>query len=235
MSKRLAFVYLILLCLAFYSIAGCFKKQDILSGQEILSTKKVRAGCTECHEKLTEVLPEEHIAIAQGNLIKCIECHSGKGSSGDVTFDRIIHLAHYSIEDSPESCWSCHEIDNKGLFTLIGVENKKGPDIDREIVEKMGSYFLSWATSDFLDNKHAKKNLNCMPCHESSFPDWAPTMDECFTCHVSYEHVSMLTKDVEPNPHLSHYVDLRCTVCHKSHEASKLYCDKCHKYNLKVP
>ena len=235
MSNRYIFLYSILLCLLFYSIAGCIKKQGILPGQETLPKKKTQTGCAECHERLTEVLPEKHISVAQENLPSCIECHSGKDSSGDVTFDRIIHLAHYSIEDSPESCWSCHEIDRKGLFRLTGVENKKGVDIEKEIVEKMNPYFLSWATSDYLDNKHAEKNINCRPCHDSSFPDWAPTMDECLTCHVSYEHISELTKDVEPNPHLSHYIDLRCTVCHKSHEASKLYCDKCHKFDLKVP
>ncbi|MCD8476126.1 MAG: cytochrome c3 family protein [Shewanella fodinae] len=29
--------------------------------------------------------------------------------------------------------------------------------------------------------------------------------------------------------------DIHCTSCHKGHEQSKVYCNECHSFDLKIP
>ena len=70
--------------------------------------------------------------------------------------------------------------------------------------------------------KHMQKGVTCEQCHNSSAPTAA-------------------AKKVALNPHDSHAGQLRCTLCHKEHEQSVLYCRQCHKnaedkrFDMNVP
>ena len=52
----------------------------------------------------------------------------------------------------------------------------------------------------------------------------------CMKCH-NYQDLAAASaaKKVALNPHDSHAGQLRCTLCHKEHEQSVLYCRQCHK------
>ena len=121
------------------------------------------------------------------------------------------------------------------MLGLTGVKAGAGLKAEKVLVEKMDAYFRSWATSEYLDHRHADRDTSCRSCHEAEFPDSRAPVDQCLSCHISYEHVAELTRETEPNPHLSHYEGLRCTLCHKAHQSSELYCNQCHEFDLTVP
>ena len=60
--------------------------------------------------------------------------------------------------------------------------------------------------------KHQAKGVSCEQCH--NYPDLAKASAE---------------KKVALNPHDSHAGQLRCTLCHKEHQQSVVYCRQCHK------
>jgi hypothetical protein len=92
----------------------------------------------------------------------------------------------------------------------------------------------SWATSEFLDSLHAKASVFCDNCHGPVLPVFDATVnnDQCLGCHGPMEH---LVKRTEPadfkdrNPHMSHLGEIACTVCHKAHSESAVYCLGCHQ------
>jgi fumarate reductase flavoprotein subunit len=193
------------------------------------------SACIGCHDPLESVLPETHLALENANLRKCLSCHSGSKAGKSRPLDVILHFAHYSSEAIVENCWSCHRTDEKAGFGLIGLDENDGTQVEKALVEEMAPYYLSWASSDYLDRRHAERGTNCRSCHEADFPDTRASMDQCLSCHISYEHVAELSSGSEPNPHNSHYEDLRCTLCHKAHTASELYCNTCHQFEIEVP
>ena len=60
----------------------------------------------------------------------------------------------------------------------------------------------------------------------------------CLACHGPMESLALKTepKDFKDrNPHKSHLGDIACTVCHKGHGESKVYCLSCHpKFQMKI-
>jgi len=91
-----------------------------------------------------------------------------------------------------------------------------------------------------MDNLHAKGSIGCAGCHGKKLPKADDTVENerCLKCHGPLEE---LTKKTEPkdfadrNPHKSHLGDIACTVCHKAHAASKVYCLDCHqKFDMKI-
>jgi hypothetical protein len=88
-----------------------------------------------------------------------------------------------------------------------------------------------------LDDRHAQHDIPCDLCHGKPAGEDAGSTGQCLKCHVSYERVAALTKSkgVSPNPHDSHYGEIRCTLCHRVHKDSELYCNGCHSFDLKVP
>lgn len=213
---------------------GCHQALKVPENTES-AQKRVVGACISCHDPLESVLPETHLPVENDNLQKCLSCHSGLTAGKSRPFDEIIHFAHYSSEAPVENCWSCHRTDETAVFGLIGLDDDDGTEVEKVLVEKMEPYYLSWASSDYLDRKHADRGTNCRSCHETDFPESRASMDQCLSCHISYEQVANLTSDAEPNPHSSHYEDLRCTLCHKAHQASELYCNTCHQFEIEVP
>jgi hypothetical protein len=86
-----------------------------------------------------------------------------------------------------------------------------------------------------LSHFHLWNGTSCRGCHGDGDPRNALTTAQCFSCHKSYQEVAKLTKDLAINPHESHFGNIDCGQCHKAHQKSKLYCNKCHDCDFKVP
>jgi fumarate reductase flavoprotein subunit len=92
-------------------------------------------------------------------------------------------------------------------------------------------------------NKHKDDDTTCRTCHEKGKPYARPGDETCMNCHESYAKLAESTASLEDikagieNPHKSHMGEARCTLCHKNHAASVLYCNECHspKFDMKVP
>ncbi len=112
-------------------------------------------------------------------------------------------------------------------FRVINTENWKR----KETAEAAQS------GSKRLDDRHTQHHITCDLCHENPTGEDAGSTEQCLKCHTSYQRVAALTKSkgVSPNPHDSHYGDIRCTLCHRVHKDSELYCNGCHSFDLKVP
>jgi hypothetical protein len=235
MGSRNISLFSIMLFCSFLLAVGCHKDLKLTESTEPPAQEKAIGGCISCHDTLKAVLPEVHSPVRNEDLRNCLSCHSGSTARESRAFDAVIHLAHYSSEGIVENCRSCHRTDDNAVFGLIGLDNKEGSKVEEVLPESMAPYFLSWGSSDYLDHKHADNGTDCRSCHEADFPDTRGSMDQCLSCHISYEHLAELSSGLEANPHNSHYEDLRCTVCHKAHQASELYCNKCHEFELEVP
>lgn len=89
---------------------------------------------------------------------------------------------------------------------------------------------------DHLADRHLQRGVTCPQCHGEAAPSKAPSMDHCLNCHGgSYEALARTTADKTPNPHYTHVGDKECDVCHKGHEASVLFCNRCHQFKMQVP
>lgn len=85
-----------------------------------------------------------------------------------------------------------------------------------------------------LQLKHQALGTNCAACHKGG-PGIAPKTEDCFGCHGSYQALAEKSQAVKPNPHLSHMGELRCSVCHREHQPSKVFCNDCHTFeSLKI-
>jgi hypothetical protein len=178
-------------------------------------------SCSSCHV-LVDVLPEEHSREGVETIESCVDCHSTE--SPPVAWGRIVHWKHYALEVFPGDCWSCHGSDEGLRF-----------GVSRDKVERMESYFKSWAGSAYLDRAHGEQGMGCPDCHSGYFPDGPASMSACVECHGSYSDLAESTADADPNPHASHLGEIDCGLCHKAHEESDLVCNQCHNYNLVVP
>ena len=87
------------------------------------------------------------------------------------------------------------------------------------------------AASQELRGKHHAANLACAACHKGNTTG-SPKAAVCSECHGDYTAVAKLTSTSKPNPHASHEGDLRCTLCHRVHQTSTLYCNQCHQFDL---
>jgi hypothetical protein len=189
-------------------------------------------GCPSCHV-LADVLPEGHSREGVETIESCVNYHSTQ--SPPVAWGRIVHWKHYTLEVFPGDCWSCHGSDEASLFGLLGTNRGSDAEVSRDKVERMESYFKSWAGSAYLDCSHGEHGTDCSDCHSGYFPEGPASMTACMECHGSYSGLSVTTGDADPNPHASHLGEIDCGLCHKSHEDSVLVCNQCHNYNLVVP
>jgi hypothetical protein len=190
-------------------------------------------SCFHCHDDLSETLPEAHAAVATNQARSCLKCHTEEGSASPMGW--MAHAGHYSKDEFEGDCFSCHLQGNVRVIDQDpGQEPDKGP-LTKEQALRLTPFFRSWAASEYLDFRHNRHKVTCQPCHGTYSPEKRASKAQCLTCHESYEHVAALTANLEPNPHESHYGKIRCTLCHKAHEASELYCNKCHDFELQMP
>jgi hypothetical protein len=96
------------------------------------------------------------------------------------------------------------------------------------------------ASSNYLDNLHAKANIVCAGCHGKDLPKAGDTVESarCLECHGPMDQLAKKTKPKDlkdHNPHESHLENAACTICHKGHTESKVYCLECHKeFDMKI-
>lgn len=88
--------------------------------------------------------------------------------------------------------------------------------------------------------KHMNKGVNCEMCHASATPAGPAKAKSCNKCHNYADLAKKTAKPGKLNPHDSHAGELRCTLCHKEHSDSVVYCKQCHKanderFNFKTP
>ncbi len=93
----------------------------------------------------------------------------------------------------------------------------------------------NWRGSQHLDDIHLSKGLSCQNCHTIWPPKGAPANSDCIDCHAASFPASVSgPRPRGSTPHRSHRGELNCFQCHHSHEASVLYCNKCHP-EMKYP
>jgi fumarate reductase flavoprotein subunit len=81
-----------------------------------------------------------------------------------------------------------------------------------------------------MDFKHQAKGIKCEQCHGVASPAAPAKAKSCVKCH-NYPALAEKTKALNPNPHDSHAGEVRCTLCHREHAPSVVYCKECHKNN----
>ncbi len=83
-----------------------------------------------------------------------------------------------------------------------------------------------------LEKKHLDSKLTCAACHDESPPAKAVPKTKCESCHGDVAKVAEKTKDIHPNPHISHLGPMDCGDCHHVHKASVIKCNECHVYDF---
>ena len=101
--------------------------------------------------------------------------------------------------------------------------------------EESTTIIVTDAISEHLDQRHANRKVTCEECHGLPSPAQKGSAERCIGCHRSYENATALPKTSSKDPHNSHLGKISCTVCHKVHTNSVLYCNNCHTFDLKVP
>ncbi|HVO67234.1 MAG TPA: cytochrome c3 family protein [Syntrophales bacterium] len=202
--------------------------------------KAAKASCADCHTDFASVLPKNHPEVKEKEITACITCHepdvSGKAVKNP--FSAKIHVAHLSSKANLD-CIVCHTWVPGKSFGVIGGKDSLGAPTQDNLA-LMKKVFTSWASSGYMDNLHAKADIVCAGCHGKDLPKADDTVENvrCLECHGPMEQLAQKTepKDFKDrNPHKSHLGDIACTVCHKGHAESKVYCLECHqKFNMKI-
>jgi nitrate/TMAO reductase-like tetraheme cytochrome c subunit len=199
-----------------------------------------KASCASCHSDFSSVLPKGHPPVQDKDITACTSCHEPDmtGKPQKSTYSARMHLAHLPPKGGLD-CTACHSWIPRKSFGLIGVKGSWGAP-SKDEMELMKKVFASWASSQYSDNRHAKAGIVCAGCHGKDLPKADDTVENsrCLTCHGPMDQ---LAKKIEPkdfkdrNPHKSHLGDIACTVCHKSHGESKVYCLGCHQnFKMKI-
>lgn len=220
----------------------------LIAGQHAASAAKAKpaapakqASCKSCHADFASVLPKTHPEVKGTTLSACTSCHkpdfSGKAKKNP--YATRMHMAHIG-EKSNLDCTACHTWVPGKSFGLIGVKGSWGKPTkdDMKLIKEL---FASAAKSGFMDNLHAKSGVDCLGCHGKGMPKPDDTVENqrCLECHGPMEELAQRSapKDFpDRNPHKSHLGEIACTVCHKGHQASTVYCLDCHRnFKMTIP
>jgi hypothetical protein len=191
-------------------------------------------SCKSCHTDLSAVLPKGHPAVSGENITACAPCHAPdySGKAQPNAYASGLHRAHEKPGKQVD-CTVCHGWIPGKSFTILGQKESLGAPSQEDMV-LLKKIFASWTESPYLDAVHAKKDIDCMGCHGKSLPKEGDTVenDRCLACHGPLDRLQAKTapKDFpDRNPHKSHLGEIACTVCHRAHSESKVYCLECHK------
>jgi len=89
-------------------------------------------------------------------------------------------------------------------------------------------------TTPTTTQKHGARGVTCATCHETATPTEPPATEKCASCHNVYGQKSTHAAGT-PDPHHSHVGELACGKCHREHQPSVMFCNKCHVFRMKVP
>jgi hypothetical protein len=213
----------------------------VLAGDRMAeAAKATTVSCKTCHADFASVLPKGHPPAQGTDLAACTSCHvpDREGTAKKNAFSSRIHKAHVAPNGSLD-CTVCHTWTPGKSFGLIGQKGSRGAPT-KEDMALMKQIFTSWASSSYTDNLHAKVGIACTQCHGKKLPKADDTVENnsCLACHGPTDKLAQKTesKDFKDrNPHKSHLGDIACTVCHKGHAESKVYCLGCHQnFKMKI-
>jgi len=204
------------------------------------AAKPAKASCQSCHADFAKVVPKEHPPVKGNDLSACTSCHAPDlaGTAQKNTFSARMHRAHVPPKGSLD-CTACHTWTPGKNFGLIGHKGSRGAP-SKDDMALMKEIFSSWAGSNYTDNLHARAGITCTQCHGKDIPKADDTVENgrCLACHGPLDKLAQKTepKDFKDrNPHKSHLGDIACTVCHKGHAESKVYCLSCHpNFKMKI-
>lgn len=195
--------------------------------------------CVGCHADFAAVLPKSHPAVPGKTLAACLSCH--KPAQGDKAepnrFAAALHRAHAGGSASVD-CTTCHVARGKGPIAVAS--GKVALPVTADALKSLRPVMVSWASAPFLDSFHGKGGVDCAGCHGPGVPAAGAEIgnERCLACHGPMERLVEKTKPAQfadRNPHHSHLGEIACTVCHKAHEASVVYCLDCHrKFEMKI-
>jgi hypothetical protein len=205
--------------------------------------RPTRAGeknCASCHVDFASVFPENHTPVKGKNIAPCLTCHKpGRSSKPEKNvFSSILHRAHQANRVNLD-CEACHTWTPGKRFGLANSSINLGKP-SRADMAAVRPIFRSWASSPFIDATHAKANVMCAACHGKDFPEEGDSVEKerCLSCHGSYRDLAAKTNPSDfpdRNPHRSHLGEVECSVCHKAHSASIVYCVTCHPgFKMKI-
>lgn len=225
MSKRLSVLTVLgaVLCLL-YSAGGAAAAKPAVKGK----------SCAACHANFADVLPKGHAAVKGAGIGACLKCHKPDVSRKEPvnTFSASLHRAHAG-EDARMDCMTCHTFTAGKRFGLIGQTSSFGAPTKADFQE-MKKALASWKASGYTDSLHGKANIVCSGCHGKTIPAEGAEVEnrQCLTCHGPMDRLAAASapKDFpDRNPHKSHLGEINCTVCHKGHAESSIYCLNCHR------
>jgi hypothetical protein len=174
--------------------------------------------CAPCHDPLSKTLPASHKAYPEKT---CAVCHKEGGKGAPL--GRLAHMAHLTkTPDTMKDCLACHTPAKGEEQAFAG--------------GALAPIFNSWMKSPYLDSAHKEKGVYCTGCHATYTDPFEArdTQQQCIKCHGDYDALLKTGKSsYEKNPHKSHYVDLRCNLCHKGHSNFTDYCAQCHQFGYK--
>lgn len=205
----------------------------------VAAPARAAPGCKGCHADFTAVLPKAHPAVKGGDLGACLACHKPDvaGKPAKNGFSVAMHRGHVKPKGGV-ACAECHVVNAKGK---PGVARGKVVLVaDKEVMQLVTRVMQDPSANAWTGGLHAKAGVGCASCHGAAVPGMGSEIanDRCLACHGPLEKLVEKTKPAEHadrNPHHSHLGDIACTVCHKGHEASKVYCLDCHpKWPLKI-
>jgi hypothetical protein len=186
-------------------------------------------SCPQCHGDFTSLLGNKHPKAKGKTISACLGCHkpADKGSATSNTLFSKLHKPHLTGSSKVE-CTGCHTWTPGKIFGLPGTARSFGAPT-RDQLALLKRIFMTWAGSPYLDGLHGKGSVSCSGCHGSALPEKGDTVDNerCLACHGPIERIVAITtpKDfADRNPHKSHLGEIACTVCHKAHEPSVVYC-----------
>lgn len=96
-----------------------------------------------------------------------------------------------------------------------------------------------FADNNKVNPPHLDNDISCADCHGTDTPQKRAPARFCIECHSQVPGLIQQYSDGgferSINVHDSHDGQLRCTLCHKIHNPSKLYCNDCHEFDVSVP
>jgi hypothetical protein len=188
-------------------------------------------ACKACHADLAAVLPPGHPPAKGTALGACLGCHKpGAKREARNGFAAALHRAHAKAQGGL-ACAACHAVVTRGRPGVAG--GRVVLVASRDTMALATATMTAAGADGWTAGVHAKAGVSCASCHGAGVPPpGAEAANErCLACHGPLATLVEKTKPAEHadrNPHRSHLGEIACTVCHRGHEASTVYCLDCH-------
>ena len=196
-------------------------------------------SCHDCHENFVGVLPTTHKPVKGADLSACLKCHEPDPSAPAEpnAFSAGLHRAH-AANAVQLDCAACHVAQPEGNAAVSA--GKVVLKVKEEELTTLRQAASSWMNGPYLDAIHNRADVDCAGCHGGASPiDEEVSNERCLACHGPMDALVAKTKPAihaDRNPHESHLGEIACTVCHKAHEESQVYCLDCHKkFEMTLP